>query len=56
MGFSFFSSNRRGSHLMAENEKYVIDQKLRTKGHLVSQSVNGQRKIKQNKQKRQNLN
>jgi len=56
MDFSFFSSNRRGSHLMAENEKCVIDQNFHTKVHLVAQSVNGQRKIKQNKQKRQKLN
>ena len=41
MDFSVFSSNRRGSHLMAENEKCVIDQKLHAKVHLVSQSVNG---------------
>ena len=34
---------------MPEKQKCVIDQKFPTKVHLVLQSVNGQRKIKQNK-------
>jgi len=41
MDFSVFSSNRRGSQLMAENEKCVIDKKFHTKVHLVPHSVNG---------------
>jgi len=41
MDFSDFSSNRRGSHLMAENGKCVIDKKFHTKVHLVSQSLYG---------------
>jgi hypothetical protein len=41
----FLSSKGRGSHLMAEKEKCVIDKNFQTKVHLVAQSVNGQLKI-----------